>query len=260
MQNDLPTPEAPIVPPVGAWRTVPTRSGGRRLLVCDEVTSTNDVAAGLAPGEAVVASTQSAGRGQHGRVWASPPGAGLWLSVRFDPPLSMRRPVVLTAIVAVAVGDAVRHLCGLTPALKWPNDLLLGGRKVCGILIEQRAGVVAGVGLNLAQSHADLHAAGLPDATSLAEFGVAVTPDDAANVVLRSLDDWLVDAARSPETLEAAWRDRLGLLGQSIVADCHDGTTVAGRLEAVGFDAVVVATPAGPVPLVPERVRHLRAA
>ena len=248
------------MPVEGSWRTLPTRHLGRRLLACDEVPSTNDVAAGLAPGEAVMAQVQSAGRGQHGRVWQSPPGAGLLLSVRLDPPPAFRRPVLLTALVAVAVAEAVQALTGVVPAVKWPNDLLVGGRKVCGILIEQNRATVAGVGLNLRTTAAEFAAAGLPAATSLAECGADVSPDEAADAVLTALDARYHELLIGPDPLESAWRDRLGLVGRVVVATSPGGETTVGRLEAVAFDRLTVATPAGPVTLSPERVRHVWAA
>ncbi len=242
------------------WHGSARRHLGRRLLVCEVVTSTNDIAATLAPGEAILALAQTAGRGQYGRVWLSRPGAGLLLSVRLDPPPELRRPALLTALVAVAVAEAVASLVGASPVVKWPNDLLLDGRKVCGILIEQRAALVAGVGLNLLGTAADFAAVGLPAATSLAEWGVRVSPAQAADAVLTHLDNFYHHLLADPGPLEAAWQDRLGLTGRIVVAESHDGSTVVGRLEAVGFDRLLVHTTAGPVALAPERVRQLRAA
>lgn len=242
------------MPADGLWRTLPTRHLGRRLLACDAVASTNDVAATLAPGEAVLALEQTAGRGQYGRVWQCPPGAGLLLSVRLDLPPGLRRPVLQTALVAVAVADAVGSLAGVESVLKWPNDLLVGGRKLCGILIEQGTATVAGVGLNL-------QPVGLPGTTSLAECGAGVSPGRGAEVVLTALDGWYTELLAGHLTgLETAWRDRLGLLGRVAVADLHDGGSVVGRADAVGFDRLVLATAGGPTVLAPERVRHLRAA
>ena len=238
------------MPPNLPWRTLPTRHLGRQLLACEAVTSTNDLAAGLAPGEAVFALTQTAGRGQHGRAWLSPPGDNLLLSVRLDPPPELRRPVLLTALVAVAVGDAVRTLAGVTPAVKWPNDLLLGGRKLCGILIEQRAAVVAGVGLNLRPP-------GLPTAASLAEYAADVSPPQAAEAVLVALDARYAELLADPAPLEDEWRTRLGLDGRVVVAEFPDGSTAVGRLTALGFDRVELLTREGPMSVAPERLRHL---
>ena len=116
----------------------------RRVVVFDSVDSTNSVAAALADpaddGLVVIAGHQTAGRGRFGRVWQSRPGVSLLTSVVLFPPAELRRPAVLTAWAAVAVGEAVFALTGVQAKVKWPNDLLIRGKKVCGILIEQRAG------------------------------------------------------------------------------------------------------------------------
>src|SRR5947209_5612879 len=155
---------------------------GRRTLVFDRLDSTNTYAASLADdpandGVAVLADEQTAGRGQHGRTWTAPPRASVLLSLLLFPPPALRRPAILTAWAAVSVCETVRRVVGLQAKIKWPNDVLLKGRKVCGILIEQSAGsgdprrarVVAGVGLNVQQTAADFAAAELPFATSLGQ-------------------------------------------------------------------------------------------
>src|SRR5439155_21260352 len=109
----------------------------------DRVDSTNTRGAALAAadpdadGLVLVADDQLAGRGQYGRVWQSRPGSSLLMSVVLRPPPELRRPVVLTAWAAVAVADAIRALTGAQSRIKWPNDLLIRGKQVCGILIEQ---------------------------------------------------------------------------------------------------------------------------
>ena len=148
---------------------------GRRVLVYDEVDSTNSVAAQLADdaandGLVVLAARQTAGRGQHGRSWQCQPGDGVLLSVLLYPPPTLRKPAVLTAWAAVSVCKTVRRLTGQQARIKWPNDVLVRGRKVCGILIEQGRGAVAGVGLNIRQTPEQFAAAGLANAASLASF------------------------------------------------------------------------------------------
>src|SRR5438046_2971142 len=80
---------------------------------------------------------RTAGRGQYGRTWHSPPNTGIALSILLAPPPELRRPALLTAWAAVGIADAIAAVAGHDAHIKWPNDLLLGGRKVCGILIEQ---------------------------------------------------------------------------------------------------------------------------
>jgi BirA family biotin operon repressor/biotin-[acetyl-CoA-carboxylase] ligase len=151
---------------------------GQRGVYLSSTPSTNDVAAdlalkGAAEGTWVLAEEQSAGRGRRGRAWASPPGAGLYLSVIFRPQPGGRAQAnagratsLLTLMAGVAVVSGVRAATGLTPSLKWPNDLMIEGaaaatatasrwRKLSGILAEASATggalqfIVLGIGLNL---------------------------------------------------------------------------------------------------------------
>jgi hypothetical protein len=87
-----------------------------------------------------------------------------------------------------------------------------------------------------------------------------VSPDQASEAVLIALDEKYHQLLIGPDPLEAAWRERLGLVGRIVVAERHDGSTEVGRLEAIGFDRLAVRTAAGLVALAPERVRQLRAA
>jgi len=130
----------------------------RQLLWYADVGSTNDVAGALADrgepeGTVVISDAQSAGRGRHGRAWASPPGAGLYMSIVMRPAAHTVR--LLTIAAGVALADGIQAATGLQPQLKWPNDVYLGGRKLAGILAEagtSKAGVqhvVLGCGINL---------------------------------------------------------------------------------------------------------------
>jgi len=106
----------------------------------ESVTSTNDVAVRMAregapEGTVVVAREQTAGRGRHGRSWSSPPG-GLYLSIIFRPHLPFEDLWQMAFLAAVASAEAVGQVSGLPARIKWPNDVLLNARKVCGILIE----------------------------------------------------------------------------------------------------------------------------
>jgi BirA family biotin operon repressor/biotin-[acetyl-CoA-carboxylase] ligase len=135
---------------------------GYRLITRDVVGSTNDearalIAAGAAPGAVVWAESQTAGRGRHGRDWISPPG-NLYCSIILRPPVEPTRLSEMAFVVALAVRDAVVGC--VTPdvpvELKWPNDVLVQGRKVAGILIEAerlpdeaRTALIIGIGINI---------------------------------------------------------------------------------------------------------------
>ena len=237
-----------------AHRPRPGRAIGHAVRTLPECASTNDLAADLPAGEAVVAESQSAGRGQYGRGWDAPPGSALLLSVACGP-LGHAAPA-LTAWATVAVAEAVQALSGLRPAIKWPNDLLVNDRKICGILVERGRQVVVGVGLNLARTRDEFAAAGLPGAGSLwSESGVRVAASDAAEAVLDALDAWRPTPATLPE-LEAAWVTRLGLgSGGEVSGELADGNPFAGRVERVGFAGLALA---GRTPIPLELVRRFR--
>jgi BirA family transcriptional regulator, biotin operon repressor / biotin---[acetyl-CoA-carboxylase] ligase len=244
-----------------------TRRLGRRVLVFDRLDSTSTRAAELAgdpanDGVVVLADEQTAGRGQHGRSWHCPPRIGVLLSALVFPPPPLRRPAILTAWAAISVCETIRHATGLQARIKWPNDVLLRGRKVCGILIEQTRGTVVGIGLNLNQTADDFAAAGLPQAGSLAVFsGRPHDRDEVARLLIRRLDEEYDRlCAGDLVTLEACWKGRLGLLGQPVRAECPDAVH-RGRLRELGWDGVDLELSEGRVlRLRPEAIRHLEPA
>ena len=131
---------------------------GQHVLWYADVGSTNDIVAVLADrgepeGTVVVADAQSAGRGRHGRAWASPPGAGLYMSTLTRP--AAHAVGLLTIAAGVAIADGIQAATGLQPQLKWPNDIYMNGRKLAGILAEAGTSstgvqyVILGCGVNL---------------------------------------------------------------------------------------------------------------
>ena len=164
-------------------------------------------------GLAVVAEQQTGGRGRRGRSFVSPAGQGLYLSVLLRPRCPLEEVSTLTAWTAVAVCNAVERVCGVRPGIKWPNDVILDGRKLCGILTELELEaetaalrhVVVGVGINLTQTAADFGPEVAPVAVSLAQaLGRAPRRAEMAAAVLAALDE--LYAAFPAE--RAAWLER----------------------------------------------------
>jgi BirA family biotin operon repressor/biotin-[acetyl-CoA-carboxylase] ligase len=248
------------------WR-LETHRLGRRVLVFDRLDSTSNYAALLAEepandGVAVLADEQTAGRGQHGRNWQCPPRSGVLLSLLLFPPPALRRPALLTAWAAVSVCETILHATGLQAKIKWPNDVLLRDRKVCGILIEQATGLVAGIGLNLNQSAKDFRQMELPQAASLACFtGRSHDRDEVARLLLRQLDAEYERLLQGDlATLEACWKGRVGLLGQQVQVECAD-SIYRGRLRELGWDGLELERPGKALLRIPpESVRHLHGA
>ena len=188
----------------------------RHIVVLDTTGSTNDdarrlAAEGAPEGTVVVAERQTAGRGRLGRAWESPKRLGLYLSVVLrptDPPERLGRYAIAAA---VGVCAACRELAGDAVVLKWPNDLLAGGRKLGGILSELRQGksgtdLVVGIGLNVDHAAEDFPESLEGRATSLAivRNGAPIGREDAAVAVLRSFGDFLarLRAGAWPEVAE----------------------------------------------------------
>jgi BirA family biotin operon repressor/biotin-[acetyl-CoA-carboxylase] ligase len=249
--------------PITEWQ-LDTRQLGRRVVVYDVTDSTSTRCLALASDEqhhgvAVLARAQSEGRGQHGRSWLCQPGTGVLLSLLLFPPPQLRRPVLLTAWVAVSVCELIRALAGLQPRIKWPNDILIEGRKVCGILIEQRHGVVAGLGLNLNQSQGSFLADGLNEAGSLRLFsGEGYAVETVARQLLDQLDrEYEQMLTGNLGWLEERWRSGLGLLGKTVAVEGHTAT-YHGQLVDLTFDRVMLDTEKGErLGLLPEQIKHV---
>src|SRR5262249_43930924 len=116
---------------------------GKSLHFFATIDSTNTYAVRLAregacEGTVVIADSQSGGKGRLGRSWVSPPGVNLYLSAILRPPVPAATVPQLNLLAAVAVADTMVQVCSLTPTIKWPNDVLVGGKKVCGILAEMQ--------------------------------------------------------------------------------------------------------------------------
>ena len=205
------------------------------------VTSTMDVAWQLveadAPhGMAVVAREQTAGRGRFSRRWVSGEGDCLLTSVLLRPPVDAAP--FLSIAGALAASDAVRALTGLSCAFKWPNDILLNGRKVCGVLTEVRADTdgnviaVLGVGLNVnldPAEHADIAEAA---ASLSSEMGIRFAVEDAEQAFLDALRERYTQCIEAPQTLVDDWSARLSTLGREVTVHRQDGA-VQGIAEGV---------------------------
>ncbi|MBA2875060.1 BirA family biotin operon repressor/biotin-[acetyl-CoA-carboxylase] ligase [Anoxybacillus caldiproteolyticus] len=140
-----------------------TETLGRYIHFEEEVTSTQTIAQKLAyegakEGTLVVAEQQIAGRGRMARNWFSPKGTGIWMSLILRPPIPPQKAPHLTLLTAVAIAQAIQDVTGLVPDIKWPNDILINGKKCVGILTELQAepdrihSVIIGMGINVNQT------------------------------------------------------------------------------------------------------------
>lgn len=212
---------------------------GRRILYYPELTSTMDEAARLADesvveGTVVVAERQSAGRGRQGRSWVSEPG-NLLFSVLFRP--SLEHLPFINMIGGVAAARAVRKVSGLHPRIKWPNDLMLGGRKAAGILAESAivgdsvCYAVLGIGINVSL---DVSEAGEISsvATSVnAAAGQEISRESLLTQLLMDLDDLYLGLTRNDSPLPE-WKGLLDTTGQRVKATSGN-QIYAGQAEDV---------------------------
>ncbi len=193
-------------------------------------------AAGAPEGALFTADSQTAGRGRHGHVWVSPAGAGLYASVVLRPPGGVRHLLPLTLASALALADAVIEIAGVSPEIRWPNDLLLGGRKVCGILIEAEAGYAAlGFGINL-QARA-LPPALAPEATALdAHAPSPVAPEALLAAALDQLQSRCQACYRGESAAQLAEFERRSRYARGLpVRVGGEFTGVTDGLEPEGF-------------------------
>ena len=217
------------------------------MIRCERVGSTMDevarlAALGASEGTAVLAEAQTAGRGRAGRAWLAPPGSAILLSVLLRPPLPSSRLGALPLVIGVAVAEALEATAGVRPRLKWPNDVLLGERKIAGILVMTRTGgddpfAVVGIGLNV-NTGVDVLP---PGATSLlVETGRSVSRE----LVLVALFDRLDAAYRGFVTSEGrpdlrGWRSRAVLLGELVTVAVGEASR-AGVFRDVDPDGALV--------------------
>ena len=190
-----------------------------KILRFESLPSTNTELArraseGAEEGLSIVADEQTAGRGRLRRTWSSPKGAGLYFSILLRPTIAQDRWPLLTFMASLAVGDALHDAAGVATDIKWPNDLLSGERKICGILaetVETSGGraVIVGIGINLT---ADAYPGELAEvATSVAE--VAGRPPERETILAalqKALGRWyaLLHEPDGVEKIVAAWASR----------------------------------------------------
>ena len=189
---------------------------------------------GAPEGVVVVARHQTSGRGSRGRQWWDAPGQSLMLSVLLRPAVPVARAPQLSLVAGVAVVDALRAGCGVAARIRWPNDVLIGGKKVCGVLPEAvshpdgRIGsVLLGIGINVDQRE---FPAELADTATSLLLATGVVQDHAPllSATLTALDrrygEWLTSGFTG---LRVEWRKHASMLGQRVrIRDGGEGVAV----------------------------------
>ena len=202
----------------------------------------------------IVTEEQGAGRGRNGREWSSPPG-GIWISLILCPKIPMDRLFLVTCASSVALAETLREVCDLSAEIKWPNDLLINGKKVSGTLVEIAAepdrinSCILGVGIN-----ANCELANLPDTSAWQPTTLAAetgAPVDRAGIVadfLQRFVQWFTLAETGEaETLLEEWNQHLALLGAKIGVHSPGETVEGTMLGTAPNGALIVQTPEGSI-------------
>ena len=232
-----------------------------KVLVEPVVDSTNTrlkamAAAGAPEGTALIAEEQTGGRGTHGRSFQSPKGQGIYLSVLLRPFLTPDRLPPVTALAGVSVCAAVERVCGARPGLKWPNDPVLKGKKLCGILtelsLEAETGrvqsLVLGIGVNVGQRAEDFSPEVAEMATSLSmALGRSVSRPALAAAEIRALDRLYARLLAGDLTADLeAYRRSCVNLGKTVQLISPDGTRETAQALDIDRDfSLVVRTGTG---------------
>jgi BirA family biotin operon repressor/biotin-[acetyl-CoA-carboxylase] ligase len=204
--------------------------------------------AGAADRTVVVADTQTAGRGRRGRAWHDEPGASVLASVVVRPRLSVGDLPKLSLAAAVAVADAIEGVAGVAARLKWPNDVIVGGRKIAGILLESRVAaadclVVVGIGVNLRQAAFPPELATTATSVRL-ESGRLVERETMLAALLAAFDTWRATLeTRGFAPVRARWLALADTIGRQVTIDGRSG--VAVDLDLAG--ALVIRDSAGSI-------------
>ena len=221
-----------------------------RILRFESLPSTNTELArhaseGAGEGLAILADEQTAGRGRLARAWSSPRGAGLYFSILLQPAIAPELWPLITFMAVLAVGDALREACEVDTDIKWPNDLLSGERKICGILAESvetpngRA-VIVGIGINLTAEAYPAEIAGV--ATSVSEAaGRAVEREPLLAALLRALSRWysLLHEVDGVEKIVAAWASRSSYANGKVVQVANGDEVWQGITRGVEADGAL---------------------
>jgi BirA family biotin operon repressor/biotin-[acetyl-CoA-carboxylase] ligase len=221
---------------------------GHPVYLFEQIGSTNDEARRLAEGGApegllVAAETQTAGRGRGGRRWLTPAGTALAFSLVLRPALPADQAGRLTMLAGIAMCEAIEVVAGLRARLKWPNDLLVNGRKAGGILVEsgllgdRLEYAILGIGVNVGQAPSPDQVS-FPATSLAAEAGRPIERLKLLRAGLGQLEA-LYAGLDDGEALRAGWAARLDWLGEPVVATTAEGE-VAGLAEGVAEDGALL--------------------
>jgi BirA family biotin operon repressor/biotin-[acetyl-CoA-carboxylase] ligase len=224
---------------------------GKEIFFYEKVGSTNTVASNLAEqvaeGTVFIADTQEKGRGRLGRVWVSPQGKNIYMSIILQPQIETKDATLITIMAAVASANALRKATGLNISIKWPNDLICHERKIGGILTELKTdqkGIlfsVIGIGINV-NTDIDAFPEDLREiATSVKnETGKLFSREEIVAAILNEIHNWyIILKAMKREVLLAEWQRLTSTLGKEVIVVIGQ-ETYKGFAEAIDDEGMLI--------------------
>ena len=227
-----------------------TAWAGKKIVYLRSVDSTNRYARQLAAdgaeqGTLVLADEQTAGRGRRGRGWLSPAGEGIFMTLILRPHAHPSHVAVLSLQTALAVARAISRACQLDARIKWPNDIVCGGRKVCGMLLEMNADeqsvhdVVAGIGINVHQKAFEGDIAKTASSLDLLT-GRTICRADVVRAFLEEYEAVDALAKTGTDALMQAYRERSATLGQRVQVISATGSFTGAAMEVTDSGSLIV--------------------
>ncbi len=229
-----------------------TENMGKVIHYHDEVDSTNTVlfrlaGNGASEGTAVIADSQTAGKGRLERKWISPPGVNLYISLLFRPSIPARESPLLTFLASIALVESIKKTGAENPCIKWPNDVQLGGKKVAGVLTEMQPKgdsvefIIVGIGVNINMTRAEINSdmrEAAKIATSIKEnLGKDIDRAKFTADLLSEIESWYrTFDKRGKSSILREWTDRWGGTGRRVTVDTAESDVFKGTAEGIDGD------------------------
>jgi len=247
-----------LIPSEIKWK-LKTKVFGRSVISYRKVDSTNIIAyelaeKGMKEGAVILADEQVKGKGRHGRRWSSPSKGGIYMSCILRPSIAPNEISRITLLAAVAVAQAIRDVASLEVTIKWPNDIMVARKKLCGILTEMKAEqdsvdfVILGIGINVNLSKDELPKGATSVREEITSCGGKINPSrvELAKKVLEKLEEYYnLMKTEGFEPIIDIWKDLSVMIGSRVKVSVH-GKTFEGLAHDINPDgALIVRTESG---------------